>query len=294
MGTLIRPHGGATLKPLIVDDADERARLAAESRNLVSIELSSAAASNAVMLAGGYFSPLPGFMTKEDALSVGTSMRTQAGLFWPTPVLNLVEDVHSIRPGDRIALRDPNVEGAPVLAIQNVETIGTLAAEELEKLTRQIFGTTDREHPGVATFLSQGSHVLAGPIRVLNYSYFATEFPDTFRTAVDIRAEIAKRGWKRVVAFQTRNPMHRAHEELCHMAMQRLGADGLVIHMLLGKLKPGDIPAQVRDAAIRKMVEVYFPPNSALVTGYGFDMLYAGPRELSCMPFFARIWGPPI
>ena len=94
-----------------------------------------------------------------------------------------------------------------------------------------------------------------------------------------------------MVAFQTRNPMHRAHEELCHMAMQRLDADGLVIHMLLGKLKPGDIPAPVRDASIRKMIELYFPPNSAMVTGYGFDMLYAGPREALLHAVFRQNMG---
>ena len=93
------------------------------------------------------------------------------------------------------------------------------------------------------------------------------------------------------MAFQTRNPMHRAHEELCHMAMDRLNADGLVIHMLLGKLKPGDIPADVRDAAIRKMIEMYFPPNTALVNGYGFDMLYAGPREALLHAVFRQNMG---
>ena len=121
--------------------------------------------------------------------------------------------------------------------------------------------------------------MISGPIEVLNYSYFEEDFPDTFRTAMAIRSEIAERGWERVVAFQTRNPMHRAHEELCRMAMEDLSADGVLIHMLLGKLKPGDIPADVRDASIRKMVDLYFPPNSVMVTGYGFDMLYAGPRE---------------
>ena len=138
---------------------------------------------------------------------------------------------------------------------------------------------SNREHPGVATFFEQGSTLIAGPVDVLNYSYFADEFPETFRTAVQIRSQIAERGWQRVVAFQTRNPMHRAHEELCKMASETVGADGVLVHMLLGKLKPGDIPANVRDAAIRKMVELYFPPNSVMITGYGFDMMYAGPRE---------------
>ncbi len=291
MTTQITPHAATELKPLFVSDARERAQLQEEAEALPSIVISSAAAGNAVMLAGGYFTPLDGFMSKADALSVGREMRTASGLFWPTPVLNLVQDAGSIKPGDRIALRDPNVSGNPVLAIQHVESIETFSPSEIEELASQIFGTTDAKHPGVAEFLAQGKIAISGKIKVLNYSYFATEFPDTFRTASDIRDEIAKRGWRRVVAFQTRNPMHRAHEELCRMAMERLNADGLIIHMLLGKLKPGDIPAPVRDAAIRKMAEVYLPPNSAMITGYGFDMLYAGPREALLHAIFRQNMG---
>lgn len=291
MATPIAPHGAAELNPLFVSDADKRAQLQQEAQQLRSVVISSAAAGNAVMLAGGYFTPLSGFMNKADALSVGQSMQTTDGLFWPTPVLNLVQDAASIHPGDRIALQDPNVEGQPVLAIQNVESVETFSSNEIEQLAAQVFGTTDRDHPGVGEFLAQGNVALSGPIQVLNYSYFETDFPDTFRTAVDIRSDITKLGWNRVVAFQTRNPMHRAHEELCRMAMDRLGADGLVIHMLLGKLKPGDIPAAVRDAAIRKMVELYFPANSALITGYGFDMLYAGPREALLHAVFRQNMG---
>jgi sulfate adenylyltransferase len=158
-------------------------------------------------------------------------------------------------------------------------------------MTEKVYRTLDPEHPGVQTFNSQGRFAVSGPIQVLHFSYFQGDFPDTFRTAVEIRNEIAERGWQRIVAFQTRNPMHLAHEELCHMAMKRLDCDGLVIHMLLGKLKPGDIPAPVRDAAIRKMVELYFAPNSAMVTGYGFDMLYAGPREAVLHAYFRQNMG---
>lgn len=291
MADLITPHGAAALKPLYVDDEAARARLQAEAVSLPSITVSSAAAGNAVMLAGGYFTPLEGFMDKADALAVGQSMKLASGLFWPTPVLNLVQDAGPIRPGDRVALKDPNVDGAPVLAIQTVDKIETFSDDELQQLSGQVFGTTDAGHPGVGEFLAQGRTIVSGPIEVLNYSYFETDFPETFRTAVDIRRDIAERGWKRVVAFQTRNPMHRAHEELCHMAMERLDADGLIIHMLLGKLKPGDIPASVRDASIRKMVEVYFPPNTAMITGYGFDMLYAGPREALLHAVFRQNMG---
>jgi sulfate adenylyltransferase len=161
----------------------------------------------------------------------------------------------------------------------DVEAVEEVSDEQIKGMAEQIFGTLDENHPGVATFTSLGNTLLSGPIEVLNFSYFQADFPDTFRTAVEIRNEITEHGWNKVVAFQTRNPMHRAHEELCRMAMADLGTDGVLIHMLLGKLKPGDIPAEVRDASIRKMVEVYFPPNTVMVTGYGFDMLYAGPRE---------------
>ena len=291
MSNPIPPHGATRLKPLFVEDPDERRALLREAETLPAVTVASAAASNAVMLGGGYFTPLDGFMDKADALSVGRSMHTAGGLFWPTPVLNLVAEAGAVAPGSRIALRDPNVAGAPVLAVQEVRAVESFSNAEFDELTAQVYGTTDPAHPGVADFRAQGRVAISGPVRVLNFSYFETDFPETFRTAVSIRQEIAERGWRRVVAFQTRNPMHRAHEELCRMAMERLEADGVVIHMLLGKLKPGDIPAPVRDATIRKMVELYFPPNSAMITGYGFDMLYAGPREAVLHAIFRQNMG---
>jgi sulfate adenylyltransferase len=217
-------------------------------------------------------------MNLTDALSVAEKMQTVDGLFFPVPIVNLTKE-SGVTSGSRIALRDPNVEGHPVLAVMEVEAVEEVSPEQLAFMTGKIFGTQDPEHPGVATFNDLGSTMVSGPIQVLNFSYFQADFPDTFRTAVEIRNEIRERGWNKVVAFQTRNPMHRAHEELCRMAMEDLGADGILIHMLLGQLKPGDIPADVRDAAIRTMVELYFPPNTVMITGYGFDMLYAGPRE---------------
>jgi sulfate adenylyltransferase len=275
--SLITPHGAASLTPLIAA-GQHLSDLKAEASALPSITVSSATAANAVMLGAGYFTPLKGYMNRADALSVATELKTTDGLFWPVPVLNMVERFDG-NVGDRIALRDPNVDGAPVIAVMDVAGIECLSDDEMALMTREVFGTDDPNHPGVATFNSQGQVLLSGPIEVLNYSYFQSDFPGTFRTAMEIRDEIASRGWKRVVAFQTRNPMHRAHEELCRMAMSDLNADGILIHMLLGKLKAGDIPADVRDDSIRTMVDHYFPENTVMVTGYGFDMLYAGPRE---------------
>ena len=276
---MIKPHGSDKLNPLYVADDAKRAALLKEAEGLPSVVISSAAAGNAVMLGSGYFNPLTGFMNVNDAMAVAKDMHTTSGLFWPTPVLNVLPDAKAIGNAKRIALRDPNVAGHPVIAIQKVEAIEELTAKQLAYMTQQVFATTDPAHPGVSAFNSVGNVVVSGPIQVLSFSYFATEFPDTFRTAVQIRETIAKNKWSTVVAFQTRNPMHRAHEELCHMAYEQLNADGVLIHMLLGKLKPGDIPADVRDASIRKMAELYFPANTVEITGYGFDMLYAGPRE---------------
>lgn len=288
---MIKPHGADTLKPLYVADAAARAALAAEAETLPSVVVSSAAAGNAVMLAAGYFTPLNGYMNLADSLAVAEKLHTTDGLFWPVPIVNMLKDVSAIQGASRIALRDPNAEGNPVLAVMDVTAIEEASEQQVRLMAEKIFGTLDEKHPGVSVFLGAGRFLVSGPIQVLNYSYFPQEFPDTFRTAQQIRDEIAERGWKKVVAFQTRNPMHRAHEELCRMAQERLGADGIVIHMLLGKLKEGDIPADVRDACIRKMVELYFPPNTVMITGYGFDMLYAGPREAVLHAIFRQNMG---
>ncbi len=285
---MIKPYASDRLIPLIVDGAERAAAVREEAESLPSLTLNSAAVSNAVMLAGGYFTPLDGYMGAADALRVGRETRAESGLFWPVPVLNQTQDASAIAGESRVALRDCNRDGQPVLAVQRVEAIETLSERDLENLARQVFRTADRDHPGVKTFLDNGRTLVSGPIEVLDYSYFPDEFSDTFRTAVQIRDEIRERGWDRVVAFQTRNPMHRAHEELCKIAREAVGADGVLIHMLLGRLKPGDIPAHVRDAAIRKMVELYFPPNTVMITGYGFDMLYAGPREAALHAIFRQ------
>ncbi len=249
---MIKPHGSDELNPLFVYNTEQRHALIAEAETLPSMLLNSAAAANAVMLGGGYFNPLTGYMNLADALGTAENMRTTDGVFFPVPVVNMTDE--DVEAGARIALRDPNVEGNPVLAVMDVEAVEAVSDEQIDFMAEKIFRTLDPDHPGVATFKGLGRKVVSGPIQVLNFSYFQADFPDTFRTAVEIRNEIAEHGWEKVVAFQTRNPMHRAHEELCRMAMDDLNADGILIHMLLGKLKPGDIPADVRDASIRKMV----------------------------------------
>lgn len=288
---MIKPHGADALNPLYVSDPEQNKALQAEAETLPSLLLNSAAAANAVMLGAGYFTPLTGFMNVADAMSVACDTRTTDGLFWPVPILNLTDDISDIASADRIALRDPNIDGHPVLAVMNVSGIETFTADQMDTLVEQVYGTLDTAHPGVEVIQSLGRYCVAGDIEVLNFSYFQDEFADTFRTAVEIRDEIASRSWKKVVAFQTRNPMHLAHEELCRIAQERTGADGIVIHMLLGKLKQGDIPASVRNDCIRKMVDAYFPENTVMVNGYGFDMLFAGPREAVLHAIFRQNMG---
>ena len=230
---MIKPHGSDELNPLYVYDSQKRAALLKEAESLPSLLLNSAAAANAVMLGGGYFNPLTGYMNLADSLSVAENMRTSDGLFFPVPIVNMTDET-GIVAGNRIALRDPNVEGNPVLAIMNVAAVESVSDEQINFMAEKIFRTLDENHPGVATFSSLGRTMLSGPIDVLSFSYFQADFPDTFRTAVEIRNEIAEHGWNKVVAFQTRNPMHRAHEELCRMALEQLDAYGILIHMLLG------------------------------------------------------------
>ncbi len=288
---MIRPHGSDVLTPLSVGDAALRKKLYSQAQDLESVLLNSAGAANAVMLGAGYFTPLSGFMDKSDALNVARTMHTRDGLLWPVPVLCLVKNPGRVETQQRVVLRDPNLQGNPVLAIMDIEAVEHLSDAEMLEICENVYRTTDSGHPGVAEFMDQGQTVLSGPIQVLNYSYFASEYSGTFRTAMEIRNDIRDHGWEKTVAFQTRNPMHRAHEELCRIAMERVGADGCVIHMLLGKLKPGDIPAEIRDAAIRKMVELYFPEKTMMIAGYGFDMLYAGPRETVLHAIFRQNMG---
>ena len=279
MKNLIAPHGSSTLNPLFIEDSIQRESLISSSNDMKKLLLNSAAAANVVMLGAGYFTPLSGFMDKKNAISVANDMLTADGLFWPIPIINLTKDPSNIKIGDEVALLDPNMDGNPVMATQQVSAIEKFSDDEIKDMAEKIFGTTDTNHPGVKNFLSLGNTLISGDIKVLNFSYFPNEFPGTFATAPEIREMLIKAGWSKAVAFQTRNPMHRAHEELCKMALERLEADGVLIHMTLGKLKKGDIPGDIRNSAIAKMVEIYFPENTVIISGFGFDMLYAGPRE---------------
>ena len=288
---MIPPYQSKILRPLLITDLAEKEEILNRTKKLPAVIADSSSVASAVMLGAGYFTPLDGFMSKADAFGIAEKMISSNGLFWPIPILLRTDKIPNFNEGGEICLLDSQIDGNPPLAIQLVKQIDELNEEECLYLAEQIFGTADDNHPGVKTFLNQGRFVISGDIKTLNFSYFEQQFPNTFQTAYQIREEIMRRGWQSVISFQTRNPMHRAHEELCKIALAATNSDGLVIHMLLGQLKSGDIPAKVRDQAIRKMVDVYFPANTVHISGYGFDMLYAGPREAVLHAIFRQNMG---
>ena len=275
MSKLIKPYGSDQL----LGPFNEMGVNLADVEQIPKFLLNDSAIANVVMLGSGYFNPLQGFMNKTEALSVCDEFRTLNGLFWPIPVLNITREMPDFKIGEKVALLDSSQDHNPCIAIMNISDVEFLSDQDLNYFCMRIFGTNDCNHPGVNKFKKLGNYLVSGSIEVSQLSTFPMDHPDTFRTASQLREIITDLGWRKIVAFQTRNPMHRAHEEVCRIACERINADGLIIHMLLGKLKEGDIPAKTRDECIRTMVASYFHDLPVLISGYGFDMLYAGPRE---------------
>ncbi len=275
MSKLIKPYGSDEL----LTPFNEIGVNLADVEQMPKFLLNDSAIANVVMLGSGYFNPLQGFMNKTEALSVCDELRTLNGLFWPIPVLNITREMPDFKIGEKVALLDSSQDHDPCIAIMNISDVEFLSDQDLDYFCMRIFGTNDCNHPGVNKFKKLGNYLVSGSIEVSQLSTFPMDHPDTFRTASQLRKIITDLGWHKIVAFQTRNPMHRAHEEVCRIACERINADGLIIHMLLGKLKEGDIPAKTRDECIRTMVASYFHDLPVLISGYGFDMLYAGPRE---------------
>ena len=275
MSKLIKPYGSDEL----LAPFNEIGVNLADVEQIPKFLLNDSAIANVVMLGSGYFNPLQGFMNKTEALSVCDEFRTLNGLFWPIPVLNITREMPDFKIGEKVALLDSSQDHNPCIAIMSISDVEFLSDQDLNYFCIRIFGTNDCNHPGVNKFKKLGNYLVSGSIEVSQLSTFPMDHPDTFRTASQLREIITDLGWRKIVAFQTRNPMHRAHEEVCRIACERINADGLIIHMLLGKLKEGDIPAKTRDECIRTMVASYFHDLPVLISGYGFDMLYAGPRE---------------
>jgi sulfate adenylyltransferase len=279
---LVNPHGGGPLKPLLLQGEALKAEQA-RAKTLPQIKVSSREAGDIIMLGIGGFTPLDGFMTKADWQGVCDGMKMANGLFWPIPV-TLSTDDEFVKAGSEVAL--VGGDNNEILATMKVsEKYGIDKAHEC----MQVYKTTDAAHPGVKMVMEQGKYNLAGSIKVLSTGGFKEKYGEQFMTPAETRALFEKMGWKRIAAFQTRNPMHRSHEYLAKIAIETM--DGVLVHSLLGNLKPGDIPADVRSEAIDVLVKNYFAPNTVIQAGYPLDMRYAGPREALLHALFRQNYG---
>lgn len=285
MSLLVSPHGGGDLRPLLLGG---EARVAEHERagSLPRVPLSSREAGDLIMLGIGGFTPLAGFMGRDDHDAVCDGMHTADGLFWPIPITlsATAELAGSLREGEDVALYDPRRE----------EILGVMELREKYRIDaaaecRAVFGTDDPDHPGVRQVRQQGEVNLAGPVRVLSEGGFREDYPGIYMTPAETRAEFERRGWASVAAFQTRNPMHRSHEYLVRIAAEL--CDGVMVHSLLGRLKPGDVPAPVRQRAISALLDNYLVRERVLQAGYPLDMRYAGPREALLHALFRQNYG---
>ena len=282
---LVNPHGGGSLRPLLLEGEALIAELARASA-LPKVKVSSREKGDIIMLGIGGFTPLEGFMTHTDWQGVCDGMKMANGLFWPIPITLSTDSATAagFHTGGDIALIDPDDDS--ILATMKVtEKYSINKAHECAT----VFKTTDPEHPGVKMVMEQGEVNLAGPLKVLSQGDFPEKYGDLFLSPKQTRAKFDAMGWSKVAAFQTRNPMHRSHEYLAKIAIET--CDGVLIHSLLGNLKPGDIPADVRSEAIATLAENYFVKNTALQAGYPLDMRYAGPREALLHALFRQNYG---
>ena len=284
MPKLVPPHGGGPLKPLLVGDA-ERVEVAARAESLARVTLSSRELSDLFMLGMGAYTPLDGFMREADWRGACVDMKLANGLFWPIPItLSCGQgQADEIAIGDEIALA--NEGGALVGAMRIGEKYTIDRVLECQK----VYGTTDDKHPGVQKVMEQGAVNLAGPVSVLSEGHYPKTYKGLYYRPAETRKLFEDKGWSTVAAFQTRNPMHRSHEYLAKIAIEI--CDGVLIHQVLGALKPGDIPAETRVKAISTLVENYFVPGTAVQAGYPIEMRYAGPREALLHALFRQNFG---
>jgi sulfate adenylyltransferase len=285
MSPLVPPHGGRGLRPLRLQ-GEARAEALQRAQTLRKLPITSREKGDLVMLGIGGFTPLDGFMSHGDWQRVCDEMCVADGLFWPIPITFSTDGAtaDSIGIGRDVALVDPDI--GDVLAVLSVSEKYRI---DKEHECASVFRTTDPAHPGVQMVMRQGDVNLAGTVCVLGDGGFNARYSDLFMTPAQTRAEFERLGWSRVAAFQTRNPMHRSHEYLAKIAVEV--CDGVLVHSLLGNLKPGDIPAEVRTRAIAVLIDRYFRAGTVLQAGYPLDMRYAGPREALLHALFRQNYG---
>ena len=273
MSKLVAPHGCGNLKSLLVPEAERVAELE-RAKGLKQVFMTSRETSDVLMFAMAAYTPLDGFMGEADWKGVCGNMKLPNGLFWPIPItLSTTSEIaDSIADGEEIALID--AESSEIMALMHVSDKYSI---DKQFECQNVYTTTDRAHPGVVKVMEQKDNNLGGSVRVLGEGLYKEQFPDLHFNCAESRAMFDSRGWSKVAAFQTRNPMHRSHEHLAKIAIEI--TDGVFIHQVLGKLKAGDIPAETRTSAIQAMIDNYFVEGTVIQGGYPIEMRYAGPRE---------------
>ncbi len=282
---LVPPHGSDQLKILLLQ-GDELAYEKARAHSFPRIELSSREQGDLIMLGTGGFTPLEGFMGQADWLSVCQNMCLTNGVFWPIPItLSTTQAIAAgLKQGQEVAL----------VEAESGEIMGSLLLDEIytiDKLVEAecVFKTTDINHPGVKMLMDQPEVNLSGRVKVFSEGDFREKYEGIYLSPLETRQRLEEKGWRTVAAFQTRNPMHRSHEYLVKIALEV--CDGVLIHSLLGKLKAGDIPAEVRQESIKVLIDHYFVKDSVIQAGYPLDMRYAGPREALLHALFRQNYG---
>ncbi len=282
---MIPPHGGNDLNILLLKGEEKEEELR-RSDSLKKMEISSREAGDLIMLGIGGFTPLDGFMTHDDWKSVVWEMQTSNGTFWPIPITLSIseEESSSVSIGDEVALYSPETD--ETMAIMKVEDKYTVD-KNLESL--EVYKTDDSNHPGVKIIMEQKEVNLGGSLKVLSEGIFPEKFAGVYHQPRESRQLFSEKGWRRIACLQLRNPMHRSHEYLAKIALEI--SDGLYIHQLVGNVKEGDIPADVRAKCIETLVDNYFVEGSVLIGGYPLDMRYAGPREALLHALFRQNYG---
>jgi len=282
MPKLVPPHGSSNLKPLALSP-DEALLEKKKSETLTKVICTSREFGDVIMLGIGGFTPLDGFMNRADWQNVCKNMALENGTFWPIPITLSTND-------------DDIIEGQEIAIVyeKTNETIATMVVSEKytidkELECKEVFQTTNTDHPGVAIVMAQGKYNLAGKVKVISDGGFPEQYGELYMTPSETRSYFEEKGWSTIAAFQTRNPMHRSHEYLAKIAIEI--CDGVMIHSTLGELKPGDIPADVRSEAISTLIENYFVKNTVIQSGYPLDMRYAGPREALLHALFRQNYG---
>ena len=287
MSKLVPPHGSPELKPLLLEGKAKQEELK-KAEGLKKVPLTSRETGDLIMMGIGAFTPLDGFMGRDDwkGCCEDYRMPSKNGLFWPIPItLSATEDLaRSIAVGEEVALFDTETQSI----------VGTMKVSEKytidkEYECKQVFRTLDKAHPGVQKVMEQAPVNLAGPIKVLSETYYPEMFQGIYQRPAEARKIFQERGWETVAALQLRNPMHNSHAYLAWVAIEV--CDGVYVHQLVGKLKPGDIPAEVRVKAIDALVNKYFRRDRVVQGGYPMEMRYAGPREALSHAVFRQNYG---